>query len=51
MSAAVVFCLACQRVMNITEYIHPGHRCVQFEENKLVKREPQPQLFDGDDVA
>ena len=49
--SAVVFCLACERVMNITEYVHPAHACVRFEDNKLVKREPQPQLFDRDDAS
>lgn len=49
--SAVVFCLACQRVMNITEYIHPAHDCVRIEDNKLVKQEPQPQLFDRDDAS
>lgn len=25
--SAVVFCLACQKVMDITEYLHPAHKC------------------------
>ena len=49
--SAVVFCLACERVMNITEYIHPAHECVKFENNRFVKQEPQPKLFDRDDVS
>jgi hypothetical protein len=25
--SAVVFCLACEQVMDITEYLHPSHKC------------------------
>jgi hypothetical protein len=25
--SAVVFCLACEKVMDITQYLHPYHKC------------------------
>lgn len=25
--SAVVFCVACDKVMDITEYLHPSHEC------------------------
>jgi len=49
--SAVVFCLNCQRVMNVNEYLHPAHQCVRLNDGRVVEREPQPQLFDGDDAS
>lgn len=25
--SAVVFCLGCEKVMNVSEYLHPFHKC------------------------
>lgn len=53
---AIVFCLACQKVMNMDEYIHAGHRCVntQHRPNHLSpsqQRAWQYALDDQDDAS
>lgn len=44
---AIVFCLACEKVMNLSEYMHPVHRCTRLE-----KKHPKPaavSLFDEEE--
>lgn len=53
--SAIVFCLACEQVMDITEYLHPSHRCAVRTPNP--RRHPssnivhprQMPLIGGDD--
>lgn len=57
--SAVVFCLACQKVMDITEYLHPSHECAVRSSTPNPRRRPdprilhpqQPRLIDEDDIA
>ncbi len=44
---AIVFCLACEKVMNLSEYMHPVHRCTRLEK-KQAKPVALP-LFDTTD--
>lgn len=48
---AIVFCLACDRVMNLSEYLHPTHSCARLEK-KHAKPAPR-SLFDRheDDIV
>lgn len=55
--AAVVFCLACEKVMDITEYLHPSHECAvrtatpRRGPNPRLLHPNQPRLIEGDDCA
>ena len=56
--SAVVFCLVCQRVLDITEYLHPTHECAvrtatptRRGPNHRTLHPRQPKLIEGDDCA
>jgi len=52
--SAIVFCLKCNQVLDITEYLHPGHRCASQHRHPSTRpKQPTIPLLgdDGDDVA
>lgn len=55
--SAVVFCLVCSKVMDITEYLHPSHECAvrtatpRRGPNPRLLHPNQPRLIEGDDCA
>jgi len=52
--SAIVFCLACQQVLDISEYLHPAHPCTKQHRrgpnpNILHPKQPVLPQFGGDD--